>query len=37
MTIFHVAFARWVDQSDPDALPRLIEESLRELRALTAA
>jgi AcrR family transcriptional regulator len=37
MTVFHVAFARWVDQSDARALPRLIGESLEELRALTAA
>jgi AcrR family transcriptional regulator len=37
MTVFHVAFARWVDQPDPNALPRLIEESLDEVRALTAA
>jgi AcrR family transcriptional regulator len=37
MTVFHVAFARWVQQADPDALPRLIDESLAELRALTAA
>jgi AcrR family transcriptional regulator len=37
MTVFHVAFARWVDQPDPHALTRLIGESLEELRALTAA
>jgi AcrR family transcriptional regulator len=37
MTIFQVAFARWVEQPDPDALPRLIGESLQELRAMTAA
>jgi AcrR family transcriptional regulator len=37
MTIFQVAFARWVDQPDPNALPRLISESLEELQALTAA
>jgi AcrR family transcriptional regulator len=37
MTVFHVAFARWVDQPDPHALQRLIGESLQELRALTAA
>jgi AcrR family transcriptional regulator len=35
MTVFHVAFARWVDQPDPHALKRLIRESLQELRALT--
>jgi AcrR family transcriptional regulator len=37
MTIFHVAFARWVDQDDPHGLPRLIDGSLAELRTLTAA
>jgi AcrR family transcriptional regulator len=37
ITVFHVAFGRWVDQSDPHALQRLIGESLQELRALTAA
>jgi AcrR family transcriptional regulator len=37
MTIFQVAFARWVDQPDPDALPRLISEALQELRSLTSA
>ncbi len=37
MTIFGVAFARWVDQPDPNALPRLISEALEELQALTAA
>jgi AcrR family transcriptional regulator len=37
MTIFQVAFARWVDQSDPHALSRLIGESLEELHALTAS
>jgi AcrR family transcriptional regulator len=37
MTIFQVAFARWVDQPDPHALPRLISETLAELQALTAS
>lgn len=37
MAVFQVAFARWVDQPDPHALPRLIGESLEELRGLTAA
>ena len=36
VTIFHVAFARWVQQNDPSALPRLIDESLQELRSVTA-
>ena len=37
VTVFHVAFARWVQQHDPAALRRLIDESLQELRAVTAA
>ncbi len=37
MTIFQVAFERWVDQPDPHALPRLISESLSELQALAGA
>jgi hypothetical protein len=37
VTVFHVAFAHWVHQSDPAALRRLIDESLEELRAVTAA
>jgi AcrR family transcriptional regulator len=37
MTIFQVAFERWVDQPDPHALPRLISESLAELQLLTGA
>jgi AcrR family transcriptional regulator len=37
MTIFQVAFTRWVDQPDPGALPRLISEALQELQGLTAA
>ncbi len=32
LTVFHVAFARWVAQDDPAALRRLIDESLDELR-----
>jgi AcrR family transcriptional regulator len=36
VTIFHVAFARWVQQNDPAALRRLIAESLQELRTVTA-
>jgi hypothetical protein len=36
VTIFHVAFARWVQQNDPTALRRLIDESLQELRSVTA-
>ena len=37
VTVFHVAFARWVAQDDPAALQRLSQESLDELRSVTAA
>ena len=37
VTVFHVAFARWVAQDDPDAFRALMDESLEELRAVTAA
>jgi len=37
VTVFHVAFARWVAQSDPAAFGGLLEESLQELRGLAAA
>jgi AcrR family transcriptional regulator len=37
VTVFHVAFARWVEQDDPTAFRRLIDESLEELRLVTAA
>jgi AcrR family transcriptional regulator len=37
MTVFQAAMARWVAQPDPHALPRLIGETLQELRVLTAA
>jgi AcrR family transcriptional regulator len=36
VTVFQVAFARWVEQDDPAAFRALIDESLRELRSLTA-
>lgn len=36
VTVFQVAFARWVQQNDPTALRPLIEESLTELRSVTA-
>ncbi|WP_028938355.1 TetR family transcriptional regulator [Pseudonocardia spinosispora] len=36
VTVFHVAFARWVDQDDPTALRRLMDESLRDLRSAIA-
>jgi AcrR family transcriptional regulator len=37
VTVFHVAFAHWVAQEDPTAFGRLIDESLEELRSVTAA
>jgi AcrR family transcriptional regulator len=37
VTVFHVAFARWVQEDAPAALRRLMDESLDELRAVTAA
>ena len=37
VTVFHVAFARWVQQDDPAALRRLMNVSLKELRTVTAA
>lgn len=37
VTVFHVAFAQWVEQGDPTAFRRLMEESLEELRSVTAA
>jgi AcrR family transcriptional regulator len=37
VTVFHVAFARWVQQDDPSAFRRLMDQSLQELRSVTAA
>jgi AcrR family transcriptional regulator len=37
VTIFHVAFARWVEQDDPSALRRLMDEALADLRSVTSA
>jgi AcrR family transcriptional regulator len=37
VTVFHVAFAEWIAQDDPTAFLALIDESLEELRAVTAA
>jgi AcrR family transcriptional regulator len=34
--VFHVAFARWVTQDDPTIFRRLMNESLEELRSVTA-
>lgn len=36
VAIFHDAFARWVRQEDPQAMRRLMDESLAELRAVLA-
>jgi AcrR family transcriptional regulator len=36
VTVFHVAFAHWVQQDDPAAFQRLMDESLAELRSVTA-
>jgi AcrR family transcriptional regulator len=35
ITVFRVAFERWVDQANRQNLQRLIRESLKELRAMT--
>jgi AcrR family transcriptional regulator len=37
VTVFHVAFASWVQQDDPTAFRRLMDESLQELRSVTAS
>jgi AcrR family transcriptional regulator len=37
VTVFHVAFARWVQQADASAFRRLMDESMAELRSVTAA
>jgi AcrR family transcriptional regulator len=34
VTIFHVAFARWVEQDDPAAFRRLMDDALLDLRAV---
>jgi AcrR family transcriptional regulator len=36
VTVFHVAFARWVEQDDPAAFRRLMDEALQDLRSVTA-
>ena len=36
IAVFKVAFARWIDQEDPAAMPRIVRESLDELKAVTA-
>jgi MftR C-terminal domain len=37
VTVFHVAFAHWVEQDDPTAFRRLMDDSLEDLRSVTAA
>lgn len=37
VTVFHVAFARWVEQDDPAAFRPLMDESMEELRSVIAA
>jgi AcrR family transcriptional regulator len=37
VTVFHVAFGRWVEQDDPTAFRGLIEDALGDLRSVTAA
>jgi hypothetical protein len=37
VTLFHVAFARWISQDDPAAFRRLMDASLEDLRSVTAA
>ncbi len=37
VTVFHVAFARWVGQDDPAAFQPLMAASLEDLRGVTAA
>lgn len=37
VTVFQVAFGRWVAQDDPAAFRRLLDESLEELRAVATA
>jgi AcrR family transcriptional regulator len=37
VTVFHVAFARWVEQDDPTVFRQLMDESLEELRSVTSA
>ena len=36
VTVFHVGFAHWVEQDDPTAFRRLMDEALDELRSVTA-
>jgi AcrR family transcriptional regulator len=36
VTVFHVAFARWVEQDDPAAFPRLVAEARGDLQAVVS-
>lgn len=36
MAVFHVGFTRWIDDDNTTPLPRLMRESLDELKAVTA-
>jgi AcrR family transcriptional regulator len=36
VTVFHVAFAQWVTQNDPTTFRQLMDDSLQELRSVTA-
>jgi AcrR family transcriptional regulator len=36
MAVFRIAFERWINETEPQDLPRLIRESLGELRAVIA-
>jgi len=36
VTVFHSAFGRWVKQDDPEALRRLMDEALADLRTVVA-
>ena len=37
VTVFHVAFARWVEQDDPSAFRRMMDDSLVQLRSVITA
>jgi AcrR family transcriptional regulator len=37
VSVFHVAFARWVRQSDPASFSSMLDESLDELRSVVSA
>lgn len=36
IAVFKVAFVRWVNESNPQDLPELIQDALDELKAVTA-